>query len=330
MVSGRSPGPVHKTSDRRLSQVSRNVAFVLATKNDILEQIPLDRPKRRLHGTDLSEFKHSIEAGGPTELARTNSGKNSLRSASNFLMNCLPVGYNCPHQEARPGVDYKALSPAELVLHSLRTGEESAWIEFVRRFHPLIASVVVRIGRQCGESSREVFDDLVQETYLKLCADREILLQSFQAGHPDAIFGFIKVFTANLVRDHFKAVYSLKRGGGTKTEPTDDQTPNPISVTFCSSDAKSIERAVLFRQIDACLRDAESGPNAGRDRRIFWLYYRVGLPASEIAALPSIGLSTKGVESTLLRLNRQIRDRLVNNRQVVPGWRETEKREPLG
>lgn len=205
-------------------------------------------------------------------------------------------------------MDYTALPPTELVFICLRTGEESAWIEFVRRFQPLIASVVIRIGRRWGETSREVLDDLVQDTYLKLCADRQTLLQNFQAGHSDAIFGYIKVFTANLVHDHFKAIYSQKRGGGMKPEPADDQTPNVIPVSY-SSDAAFIERSVLLGQIDSFLCDTEGEPNAARDRRIFWLYYRVGLSASGIAALPSIGLGTKGVESTILRMTRMVRQK---------------------
>lgn len=206
-------------------------------------------------------------------------------------------------------MDYKALSPVELVLHCLQTGEDLAWGEFVRRFHPLIASVVIRVGRRWGESSRAVIDDLVQETYLKLCADRETLLENFQAARPDAVFGFVKVFTANLVHDYFKAVHSRKRGGGAKIETADDQTPNDPSGTS-SCDPRSIERSVLMNQIDACLRATETGPNARRDRHIFWLYYRVGLPASAIAALPAVRLSTKGVESTILRMTRVVRQRL--------------------
>jgi RNA polymerase sigma-70 factor, ECF subfamily len=212
----------------------------------------------------------------------------------------------------------------ELVLHCLQTGEESAWIEFVRRFQPLIAGVVMRVGRRWGESSCEVLDDLVQETYLKLCADRESLLRNFQATHPDAVFGFVKVFTANLVHDHFKGVHSKKRGGGTRTEPADDNTPE--APNSASSDAKSIERAILLSQIDVCLLGAESGPNAKRDRNIFWLYYRVGLPASAIAALPTIGLTTKGVESTILRMTRAVRQRLSSTGDP-PG---TEDRPPKG
>jgi RNA polymerase sigma-70 factor, ECF subfamily len=69
-------------------------------------------------------------------------------------------------------VDYKALPPTELVLCCLRTGGELARTEFVRRFQPLISRVAFRVTRQWGQACSSVIDDLVQETYLKLCADR--------------------------------------------------------------------------------------------------------------------------------------------------------------
>jgi RNA polymerase sigma-70 factor (ECF subfamily) len=210
-------------------------------------------------------------------------------------------------------MDYRALSSTDLVLHCLRTGEESAWVEFVRRFQPLIAGVVGRVARRWGGASPELLDDLVQETYLKLCSGSENLLQNFQSSHPDAIFGFIKVFTANLVHDHFKGARSMKRGGGSADQPIDGPISN-ICAPQSHQNAKSIERQVLIHQIDHCLRDKESGPNAARDRHIFWLYYRVGLPASAIAAIPAIGLGTKGVESTILRLTRLVRQNLAGAR----------------
>jgi len=41
-------------------------------------------------------------------------------------------------------------------------------LEFVRRFHPLISTVVLRTTRNCGQLTPTLLDDLVQETYLKL------------------------------------------------------------------------------------------------------------------------------------------------------------------
>jgi RNA polymerase sigma-70 factor (ECF subfamily) len=208
-------------------------------------------------------------------------------------------------------VDYSQLSAEEVAVKCFQSGEESAWTEFILRFHPLIASVVIRITRQWCEASPPLIDDLIQDTYLKLCADRELLLQNFEPAHNYAIYGYIKVFTANLVHDHFKSARSQKRGGAAVT--TSFETTEPICRDENSTGgAATLNRSVMIQQVDACLRSITPGPNGERDRRIFWLYFRVGLAAREIAALPTIGLATKGVESTLTRLTKQVRQRLVS------------------
>jgi RNA polymerase sigma-70 factor (ECF subfamily) len=212
-------------------------------------------------------------------------------------------------------VDYSGASAEEVALSCLKGGDESAWLEFIRRFHPLIASVALRVARQWGETSPQVVDDLVQDTYLKLCADRASLLRNFTSIYKDAIYGYIKVFTSNLVHDHFKAQRSEKRGGSAVSTSIEGNEAC-LSVGGSKSAEALIERNVLIGQVDACLYAVSVGPSAERDRKIFWLYYRVGLAASAIAALPSIELTTKGVESTLLRLTRQIRDRLGGGTQT--------------
>jgi RNA polymerase sigma-70 factor, ECF subfamily len=206
-------------------------------------------------------------------------------------------------------VDYSTVSARELVFACMRSGEDSAWVEFVRRFQPLVASVVLRVARQWGEATPQLIDDLIQETYLKLCANRIQVLEKIRVGHQDAVYGFVKVFTANLAQDHFKASRAQKRGGstGTYSLDADPATDRAIRVP---PDIRSLERRLLLEQVAAWLEATVAGPNAERDRRIFWLYYRTGLSASAIAALPTIELSTKGVESTIMRLTRTVRQYL--------------------
>lgn len=206
-------------------------------------------------------------------------------------------------------MDYSTVPPEELILDCLQRGEESAWVEFVRRFQPLIASVVLRIARQWGEASPQLIDDLVQETYLKLCAEQFRSLKTFEFRHEGAIYGFMKVFTANLVHDHFKASRAQKRGGAAATSSLDTDAAAE-RVTRSHSEGATLERKLLLGQVAECLEAVATGPNAKRDSRIFWLYYRVGLSASAIAALPAVGLNTKGVESTILRLTRAVRQHL--------------------
>jgi RNA polymerase sigma-70 factor, ECF subfamily len=206
-------------------------------------------------------------------------------------------------------VDYSAISPEDLVLACFRTDNELAWAEFVRRFQPLIAKVVLRIAHQWGETSAQTIDDLIQETYLKLCADRGRLLRTFKPRYEGAIFSYIKVFTANLAHDHFKGLHSQKRGGRNTIRPVSDGELE--CVPSCTiSEASLLERKILLGQVDACLRTVAAGAESDRDRKIFWLYYRSGLTAGAIASLPNIELSTKGVESVLLRLTRLVRDSL--------------------
>jgi RNA polymerase sigma-70 factor (ECF subfamily) len=154
-----------------------------------------------------------------------------------------------------------------------------------------------------------VIDDLIQDTYLKLCEDRDRFSERFKPAHPGAVFGYIKVFTANLAHDHFKLANSQKRGGGTKAASIDGLESGQVGPEM--SARAILDRDVLIQQIDTCLQELASGPESERDRKIFWLYYRVGLTASAIAALPSVGLTTKGVESLLFRLTCMIRKAVI-------------------
>ena len=253
--------------------------------------------------------------------------QHGLRSRTNICSGSADKGTREPEETVRThlgvgfgelflssNMEYVALSAEDLVQACSQTGDSAAWEEFVRRFHRLIATVSLRTARRCGETSPHVIDELVQETYVKLCSDNFRLLRSFQPRHPDAFYGFLKVVTANLVLDHFKATRSEKRGSGT-AEVANESPVNADSDTCgAAATAESSERRILLKELDALLRKLAKGPHMGRDRRIFWLYYRAGLTAKAIASLPSIGLTTKGVESTILRLTRLLRREMLGGR----------------
>lgn len=211
-------------------------------------------------------------------------------------------------------MDYASLSPEELFLACRQTDDAAAWGEFVHRFHRLIATVALRVARRWGEPSPQQIDDLVQETYLKLCADNFRMLHRFRSRHPDAFYGYLKVVTANLVHDHFKAARSSKRGSGAIEIAVDEQVQSAPDSLGTASAVRSSERGILLREVDDALSRVAAGPHLERDRKLFWLYYRVGLTADAIAGLPFIGLSTKGVESSLLRLTRLLREDIGRDR----------------
>jgi RNA polymerase sigma-70 factor, ECF subfamily len=210
---------------------------------------------------------------------------------------------------------YSSTSPEELFRICSVSGDAEAWGEFVRRFHRLIAAVVLHTAGRLGDTSTETADDLIQETYLKLCSDKFRLLRRFDPRHPEAIFGYIKVVTANVVRDYFKALHSEKRGSGQIVEAPELFVPVANGSGLGGADA--IEREVLIKDVQRHLEVCTAGPEQARNCRIFWLYYQAGLTASSIASLPDVGLTTKGVESLILRITRDLRETMAGSKQRV-------------
>ena len=163
-----------------------------------------------------------------------------------------------------------------------------------------------------GSIPQQVVDDLVQETYLKLCADKCRLLREFAVQHPEAVLGYIKTIAVNVAHDHFKALHSQKRGSGETGQLLEDVEPPAQSGDLGGQAA--MERQVLLKEIDRCLETCSEGSDQERDRLIFWLYYQQGMSAKAIAALPTVGLTAKGVESAIFRLTRLVREQLTGLR----------------
>jgi|ERR1700690_1345508 RNA polymerase sigma-70 factor, ECF subfamily len=202
-------------------------------------------------------------------------------------------------------VRYGKVSSVELVRACANSRDERAWAEFIRRFRVVIAATVLRTARQWGDPSSAQIDDLVQDTYLKLCEDNCRLLAGFRPKHEDSIYGFLKVVAANVVHDHFKSALAIKRGAGQTeaiTEPGQTNQRTSGSHTFDEATQR-----LQLDQIEKILRQVTAGKDQERKRTIFWLRHRFGLTASEIASIPSIGLTTEGVESVLMRLAAMIR-----------------------
>jgi RNA polymerase sigma-70 factor (ECF subfamily) len=196
----------------------------------------------------------------------------------------------------------KDLSLDQLLQRCLLSADEETWTDFIRGSQPVIASVVIKTARRWTRPSSGLIDDLIQETYLKLCLNDFRALRLFGFRHENALFGFLKVVASNVVRDHFRETYTQKRGCGM----LGCQLDCAPSSALLNGTFEAVERAILLGTVDRCLENSKSA----RDRLIFWLYYRDGLTAKAISALPSIRLSVKGVESTISRLVRLIKLKL--------------------
>ncbi len=170
----------------------------------------------------------------------------------------------------------------------------------MRRYHAVLASAAIRVSRQRGRGSPEEVDDLVQEIYLRLCADRARILTRFHDPRPKAMFGYLKVVATNIAHDFFRRQSATKRGAG--------QTASVEEAGNLPAPFEDIERRVSLVEIDEMLQiHTQEKDNGKRDRAVFRLYYRHGLTTQAIAELPGIGLSSKGVEGVLSRLTKAIR-----------------------
>ena len=173
-----------------------------------------------------------------------------------------------------------------------------AWDEFVRRYGALLERTAFRFAQKYGNPRPELVDDLVQECYLRLCADNSRALRVFQPARPEAEFGYLKVIAANAATDFFR------RRTRERSDIEWENVPEP--------EAKNTDpdRKILLEEADACLVRITEGTTQGRDRVVFRLYYMQGFTAQRISEIPSVGLSCKGVESLLGRLSQALRDSL--------------------
>jgi len=155
-------------------------------------------------------------------------------------------------------------------------------------------------------------DDIVQEIFLKLCEHQRRILREFEPRGEGSFLGLLRIVSASVANDYFRRKSSAKRGGRTITESL--EIDPPVGAGHYATESAGMDRDVLLSELDRRLRAApEVIPE--RDRAMFWLYYRQGLTAEEIARLPDAGLSAKGVESALRRVVAWLRTEIDNGGQ---------------
>ncbi|HLY42336.1 MAG TPA: sigma-70 family RNA polymerase sigma factor [Terracidiphilus sp.] len=205
------------------------------------------------------------------------------------------------------------MNPGDLPINELAkvcavSGEAAEWEEFLRRCAPIASIVAVRTARMwIGSVTPSIVDDIVQEVFLKICEQERRILRNFEPRGEDSFLGLVRTVSASVANDYFRRQYSTKRGGKVVTIAIDE---NPGSEGISgSATSEEMQKTVLFSELDRRMRAAPQVVTE-RDRAVFWFYYRQGLTAEEIAALPAIGLSAKGVESALRRITTWLRKEL--------------------
>ena len=195
--------------------------------------------------------------------------------------------------------NYSDLSGEELLRLCADLRDAAAWAEFIRRFHAAIYAAVLRTGRRYERFHRGLCDDLVQETYLRLSANQAKALRQFEPRHAGSAYCYLQVIAARVTHDHCKRK-DFHRIQDLPPDPPDIAAPDKT------------EWLALKAAVGELLRKQATV----RDCQIFGLHYLQGMTAREIASIPGIGLTVKGVESVLVRLKRLIQE------NFDPGKRE--------
>ncbi len=200
-------------------------------------------------------------------------------------------------------MNWAELDAAQLIRACAKPDNAAAWSEFISRYHSLIRSTAAAVARRWGQGAVGEHDDLTQEIYLKLCANGARALQSACKMTAHAVPAYLKVVAVNAAHDYFRARAAQRRGGAA-IEPMSGRHEALAAVP------PDLEKRIVLRQIDEILDCQTQLENGARDRAIFRLHYRDGMTAKEIAALPGIRLSIKGVEAVIHRLTARIHEEL--------------------
>ncbi len=164
----------------------------------------------------------------------------------------------------------------------------------------------MKAARPYGCTDRAVLDELVQDTYLRICADRFKVLRSLKAQQPAAIYSLVQSVAYSTAVDEFRNQHAAKRGGHRRPVSLDGLVG---SLTGGKSPENQLERQMLLDRLDAHLDAVLPKATHDRDKAIFWLHFRQGYTSIEIAKIASFDLTAKGVESLLHRMIRDLREK---------------------
>jgi RNA polymerase sigma-70 factor (ECF subfamily) len=182
------------------------------------------------------------------------------------------------------------MTDEKLVELCCRSRAAREWSEFDRRFRPVLASAIQGKLQVRGRAAPEDVEECVQQTFLRLC-DRDYHgLRLVARVEPARIRAYLRTMACNIAIDHMRKI---------RQETGLDES--------LARDHPSSDNFVLINQIFELLENCV-GKDPNRNRLIFKLYYRTGLTAANIAKLPGLRLSQKGVESRLHRLTECIRE----------------------
>lgn len=198
---------------------------------------------------------------------------------------------------------YEGMSDEELIGACAGSDEPAAWLEFQRRFHRTIAGAIIRIMGY--RTPPDILENLVQETYLKLCAGDRKLLRTLVEQRAGGIRKYVKLTAESVASDERKRRKAEKRPDDEKAQTLEDwDTADP------QLDEEAVHQRILLEQIRPLVTACAGTRDCARNCTIFWLRHLQGMTTAEIARLPEVKLGEKGVSTLLDRMFRCVRQKM--------------------
>lgn len=211
-----------------------------------------------------------------------------------------------PNERTPVAVSTPVQSFRQRLIRCLRSGSRQDWEEVLAVLEGPVSRTLGRHAFLTSGSTRQELDDLLQEFFLHLCAERHRVIPALERLRDDEALPYVRTIAANLARDRHRRDHSMKRGAGVTAVAVPDagdlrdHNPQP-------------DKRLLYLDVEHCLKRHNV---AAEQVQIFWSYYRDGYTAEEISRWLATALSAKGVESLLLRLRKVIKDCLSAKRAV--------------
>lgn len=197
----------------------------------------------------------------------------------------------------------RELPDRELIDQCL-TGVDDAWVEFLRRFDPIILGVAFNTyrsrtpGHQYPDQSR--LEDFRGDVHAKIFANEMHSLRVFDWTHENAFRAFLRVITVNVVADYIRKVF------GDKRDITKEVSLDPAMPIADKQRDSSVDGRILLRQLATCAeKHLDAYPERTRDIAIFLLYQGHDVTAMDISKVYKLNVRT--VENVIAKLRRVVR-----------------------
>jgi RNA polymerase sigma-70 factor (ECF subfamily) len=178
-------------------------------------------------------------------------------------------------------------------------GDACAWREFVARYRPAILRVLVRAAASKDPS---VLCDLEQDVWTRVVARDGEVLRRLRGKDEASVRAFLGTVALNVARDARRRAAARPDAGRSDSSALEGLLDDPEG----DPELRAADRERQEQALEAARAEVQDE----RDLLIFQLHYRGGASAAEIAAVPGVGLTAKGVETVLYRLTQRVRRRL--------------------